>query len=59
MAIFAGFFLGLMLVYLTRVDAIASFTISIFPRFSRPVLIFVLTVVGFFGIPPLFLDRVS
>ncbi|HYW95888.1 MAG TPA: MFS transporter [Bacteroidales bacterium] len=49
-AIFAGFFLGVMLIYLTQVDVIASFLVRIFPGFNSGVVIFVLMVLGFFGI---------
>ncbi len=49
-AVFAGFFLGIMLVYLTKVDVIAALMIRIFPRFSVSIVIFVLLAIGFFGI---------
>ncbi len=49
-AIFSGFFLGMMLIYLTRLDIIARSVENILPGADPAVIIFVLLVVGFFGI---------
>ncbi len=49
-AIFAGFFLGVMLVYLTKIDSIAAFLLRIFPNLNISTVIFILVAGGFFGI---------
>ncbi len=49
-AIMSGFFLGLMLIYLSRVDVIASSIGRLIPHLKGDDIIFGLMVLGFFGI---------